>query len=72
MAVSAKQINEIVAKQRLKRPTLAIAGGVIGDVVHAQIAPYCDDLRSLRMTDVGHNIPEEKPEELAKALLEFL
>jgi len=71
MAVSAKQIKEIVAKQRLKRPTLAIAGGVIGDVVRAQIAPYCDDLSSLRMTDVGHNIPEEKPEELAKALLAF-
>jgi pimeloyl-ACP methyl ester carboxylesterase len=71
MSTSAKQINEIVSRQRLVRPTLAIAGGVIGDAVRAQISPHCDNLQSLHMPDVGHNIPEEKPEELAKALLAF-
>lgn len=71
MAASAAQINEIVTRKRITRPTLAIAGGVIGDIVHTQIAPYCDELHSLRMPDVGHNIPEERPQALAEALLAF-
>jgi pimeloyl-ACP methyl ester carboxylesterase len=71
MPQSARQIAALAASHRLEQPTLAISGGVIGDALYAQLKPHADDLRSCRIHDCGHNIPEEQPTALAEALIEF-
>ena len=71
MPESARQIAAIAASRRLRAPTLAIAGGVVADTLHRQLAPHADDLHAGRIADCGHNIPEEQPAALAQALIDF-
>ncbi len=71
MPESARQIAAMALARRLAMPTLAISGGVIGDVLHRQLQPHADALQATHIADCGHNIPEEQPEALARALLTF-
>ncbi len=71
MPQSALQIEAMAASKRLTQPTLAISGGVVGDVLHRQLRLHSDDLHALSIADCGHNIPEEQPATLAQALIEF-
>ncbi len=72
MAANARHIAHVLVDKRVTCPTLAIAGGVVGEALHAQIAPHCDNLHRVRIADCGHNIPEEQPQKLAQVLLDFL
>ena len=72
MPVSARQIEAIAASKRLTRPTLAIAGGVVGETLHRQLAPITDHLEGVRIANCEYNIPEEQPDALAAALISFL
>lgn len=71
MAHSAGQIAALATTRRLTPPTLAIAGGVVGETLHRQLVSHADDLRAQRIDDCGHNIPEEQPAALAQALIAF-
>jgi len=71
MSQSARQIDAMVASHRLRQPTLAISGGVVGDVLHRQLRSHADDLHALRIADCGHNIPEEQPAALSEAMIGF-
>ncbi|MFB1485386.1 alpha/beta fold hydrolase [Corallococcus sp. RDP092CA] len=57
--------------ERLTVPTLAIAGGVVGDALARQIAPLCDHLVTARLTDTAHILPEDQPAALAALLRGF-
>ncbi|WP_147447071.1 alpha/beta fold hydrolase [Corallococcus sp. CA054B] len=57
--------------ERLTVPTLAIAGGVVGDALARQIAPLCDHLETARLTDAAHILPEDQPAALAALLRGF-
>ncbi len=72
MPLSARQIAAMAASRRLAQPTLAIAGGVIGEALYRQLQPLSDQLSACRIARCGHNIPEEQPDALARALIEFL
>lgn len=63
---------------RLPMPVLAIGGGVSyphgrgrGKDVEASLKRVADDVRGLVIADCGHFVPEEKPAELARALMTF-
>jgi pimeloyl-ACP methyl ester carboxylesterase len=71
MPQSARQIAQAAEGGRLTVPTLALAGGVVGDALWHQLQPLADDLRAQRIEGCGHNIPEEQPAALAQALLDF-
>jgi pimeloyl-ACP methyl ester carboxylesterase len=63
-----EQINDIARKQAVKCPTLAICGerGVAGIVKEIkQAVPHAT---GITVAGSGHLMPEEKPEDLAKAL----
>ncbi|MBN8228373.1 alpha/beta fold hydrolase [Corallococcus macrosporus] len=57
--------------ERLTVPTLAVAGGVVGDALARQIAPLCDHLVTARLPDAAHILPEDQPEALAELLRDF-
>ena len=64
---------------RLPMPVLAVGGGVSyphgrgrGVDVEASLSRVADNVRGVVVSDSGHFVPEEKPEELALLLLEFL
>jgi pimeloyl-ACP methyl ester carboxylesterase len=71
MPQSARQIDAMVASRRVAQPTLAIAGGSVGDALHRQLLSHSDDLHALRIPDCGHNIPKEQPLALAQVLIGF-
>jgi len=71
MEQSARQIGFLATSRHLKQPTLAIAGGVVGDALYQQLLPHTDDLTAQKIVDCGHNIPEEQPDILAQALIAF-
>ena len=70
-AVNAVQIQAMVSVRRLTIPTLAIAGGVVGDAVYRQLQPIADDLHLHRLTGCKHIIPLEQPAALYHALNSF-
>lgn len=53
-------------------PTLAIAGGVVGDALAGQLAPLARSLATARIADCGHVIPLEQPERLAACIAPFV
>jgi pimeloyl-ACP methyl ester carboxylesterase len=71
-ANSAAQLREALAITRLTVPTLAIAGGIVGDAIHSQLAPLTDDLTHTSIPDCGHIIPLEQPDALASAITSFV
>lgn len=66
------QIAAMVASRRVMQPTLAIAGGVVGSALHAQLKPICDDLQEAAIADCGHIIPQEQPDALASLIEQFV
>ncbi len=60
------------AAGRLRIPTMAVGGGVVGDALRRQLAPLTDHLVGHIIPDCGHIIPEEQPEALLALLLPFL
>jgi pimeloyl-ACP methyl ester carboxylesterase len=71
-AGNAAQIRTMAAARRTTVPTLAIAGGVVGDALHGQLVAICDDLAARHIAGCGHLIPEEQPEALATMLMPFV
>lgn len=51
--------------ERLRVPTLAVGGGVVGDALHRQLVPVADDLATATVDDCGHVVPLEQPGALA-------
>jgi pimeloyl-ACP methyl ester carboxylesterase len=73
MAQNAAQIEAAVADpSRPQVPTLAIAGGVVGDALHRQLAPITVDLVGRAIADSGHIVPEDQPAALLALLEPFL
>jgi len=63
--------NRASAGAKLQMPVLAIGGALwLGETMRAAIEPLAENVRMLSMADCAHFPPEEKPEELAAALLE--
>lgn len=63
-----QQILELTAAQRLTIPTLAVAGGVVGDALRRQLAGVTDDLAAAAIPDCGHIIPLDQPHALVEAV----
>lgn len=64
---------------RLSMPVLAVGGGVSyphgrgrGGDVEASLRRVATNVRSVVLPECGHFVPEEKPEELARLLFDFL
>lgn len=64
---------------RLQMPVLAIGGGVSyphgrgrGGDVEASLRRVATNVRGVVLPECGHFVPEEKPEDLARLLLDFL
>ena len=64
---------------RLPMPVLAVGGGVSyphgrgrGGDVETSLKRVAENVRGVVVADCGHFVPEEKPEELAQLLLQFL
>ena len=71
-AAGARQLSEAVESSELRVPTLAIAGGVVGDATRSQLQPIAKDLSSVAIDRCGHLIPLEQPDDLARVLKAFL
>jgi pimeloyl-ACP methyl ester carboxylesterase len=72
LANNAKLIATAAAGSRAAVPTLAVAGGVVGDALARQLAPITPALKTATIPDCGHIIPLEQPHALANALFSFL
>lgn len=70
-SANAAQIRDAVAAHRLDVPTLAIAGGVVGEAIGRQLASATDDLSQVSISDCRHIIPLEQPKALYDALSVF-
>jgi pimeloyl-ACP methyl ester carboxylesterase len=55
---------------RLRVPTLAVSGGVVGGLLADQLRPLADDLTEATVEDCGHVVPLEQPERLLALLRE--
>jgi pimeloyl-ACP methyl ester carboxylesterase len=62
----------IDAAARPNVPTLAIAGGVVGDAIAKQLAPITAHLQTTTIERCAHIIQLEQPQALADALAPFL
>ncbi len=69
---SARRNHEALEQQRLIVPVLGISGshGSIPDMA-ASIRPWAEKVIGIVVPDSGHFIPEEQPEAVAAALLQF-
>jgi pimeloyl-ACP methyl ester carboxylesterase len=72
MAANATLIAETAASARTSVPTMAIAGGTVGDALEQQLRPITDDLSAHAISDCGHLIPLEQPAALAATITPFL
>ncbi|MEO5778512.1 MAG: alpha/beta hydrolase, partial [Arthrobacter oryzae] len=68
MPINADQIAKAISSARLRVPTIAIGGGVVGPALAGQLEAVTDDLRSNLLPDVGHIIPLDAPEALLNIL----
>lgn len=70
---SAEQNRALLDTRRFSMPVLGVSAqfGSIADMA-APVRPHADDARSVVIPESGHFIPDEQPELLAEALLEFL
>ena len=63
--------NRETAAAKLKIPVLAVGGALwLGEAMRAAVGPLAEDFHMLSIPDCAHFPPEEKPEELAAALVE--
>ena len=60
-----------IAPQRLRRPTLAVIGSLVGDAVFRQLQPWTDDLQRREVADCKHLVPLEQPHALYEVLRNF-
>ncbi|GAA2476425.1 alpha/beta fold hydrolase [Winogradskya humida] len=58
----------IRAAGRLRVPTLAIGGNVVGERLHRQLGPVTDDLRGELLDNCGHIVPLDRPDALSALL----
>ena len=72
MPTNAQQIRQAVDAGRLTVPTMAVAGGSVGDALHQQLSPITDDLVARRIDNCGHLIPLEQPGALVDVMTPFL
>jgi pimeloyl-ACP methyl ester carboxylesterase len=56
---------------RVQVPTLAVGAGTVGDALHRQLAPITDRLEGHVIPDCGHIVPEDRPEDLLRLILDF-
>ena len=68
---SAAQIAD-AAPRRLTMPVMAVGAAPVGDVTFRQLRPLADDSVGHVIPDCGHIIPQDRPDELAALLPEFL
>ena len=60
------------SKKTLKMPILAMGGAdADGDGLLKTMSQFSDNVRSVVFEGIGHHLPEECPEEMTKAILEF-
>jgi len=72
LAANAELVAAAAALPRPAIPTLAIAGGVVGDALARQLRPITADLTTATIQDCGHLIPLEQPDALVAALTRHL
>jgi pimeloyl-ACP methyl ester carboxylesterase len=66
------EFNARAFKGKLPMPLLAIGGDHSIPTMGESLRPYFEHVTSSVIADSGHFVPEEQPETLAKALLNFL
>ena len=67
--------NAALSGTKLKMPLLGIGGGghgAVGDFLNKQLKDYADNVEGRIIPACGHWLPEERPEELNKLVVEFL
>ena len=69
---NAEQMSSALHTRRLTVPTLALAGGVVGEAVGDQLVAVADNLSRASIPGCGHIIPLERPDELATAIADFV
>ncbi|WP_343946190.1 alpha/beta hydrolase [Williamsia maris] len=69
---NAELLSSALQTRRLTAPTLAVAGGVVGEAIGDQLVCVADNLSRASIPDCGHIIPLEQPDELAAALTRFV
>lgn len=69
---NASQIVDAVASKRLTVPTMTVGAFPVADATFRQLEPIADDLVGHVLSDCGHIVPQDRPEELLALLLPFL
>lgn len=69
--VNAAQV-QAAARARVKVPTLALGGDVVGEALYRQLVPIADSVVGHIIPECGHALPEEQPEALVHQLVNFL
>jgi pimeloyl-ACP methyl ester carboxylesterase len=70
-----RDIADNAGRPKLTIPCLAVGGGTSmgrGHLVEASLKQMATDVTGIVLDECGHWVPEEKPEELASALIDFL
>ena len=64
--------NREHARHRLQTPVLTVGGDVaLGSMMEPMLCSVADNVTGLVVANCGHYVPEEAPDELASALLDF-
>jgi pimeloyl-ACP methyl ester carboxylesterase len=65
--------NRARAGQKLTMPVLAVGGETgVGDLMETTMRLVADDVRGVVVPRCGHYVPDERPEETVRLILEFL
>lgn len=64
MSENAELLRAATATGRLRVPTIALGGSVVGGRLHRQLEPVTDDLRGEVLQRCGHIIPLDRPDAL--------
>lgn len=72
MPDSARQLAALTQARRLDVPTLAIAGGAVGDALAGQLAAIAPQLSTAAIPRAVHILPEEQPDAVIALLAPFL
>ena len=70
--LDATQIESQFKDSRLVQPTLVIGGGVVNDAPLLQLKPFASDLQYRHVSDCGHVVPQEQPEQFLAHVLSFI
>ncbi|WP_089156666.1 alpha/beta fold hydrolase [Micromonospora sp. NBS 11-29] len=66
MGRNAELIQAATGAGRLRVPTVALGGNVVGERLHRQLEPVTDDLRGETLERCGHIVPLDRPDALVK------